>query len=206
MNGWTVHKRWIQAVTGGLVLCLLLSLCRLYGQGEEVREQVVRLHILANSDSEADQQLKLQVRDAVVEAAAGWLDGATDTTDALAMAEEALPRLEAVAQQTVEAAGYAYPVEVELCRMYFTTRQYDTVTLPAGTYEAVRVTIGEGAGRNWWCVVYPPLCAGAATDRKTLADVLDAGGQKLVEGGGFTVKFKVLEWLEGLLTLFGKKK
>ncbi len=202
MNGRKVHKRWMQAVTGGLVLCLLLSLCRLYGQGEEVREQVVRLHILANSDSEADQQLKLQVRDAVVEAAAGWLDGATDTTEALAMAEEALPRLEAVARQTVEAAGYVYPVEVELCRMYFTTRQYDAVTLPAGTYKAVRVTIGEGAGHNWWCVVYPPLCAGAAADRKTLADVLDADGQKLVEGGGFTVKFKVLEWLEGLLTLF----
>lgn len=202
MKRWNIHKRWIQAVTGGLVLCLLVSLCGLYGQCEEVRNQVVRLHILANSDNESDQQLKLQVRDAVVEAAAGWLDGAADTTEALAMAKEALPRLEAVAQQTVEAAGYTYPVKVELCRMYFTTRQYDTVTLPAGTYEAVRITIGKGVGRNWWCVVYPPLCAGAAADRKTMADVLDADGQKLVEGSGFTVKFKVVEWLEALLRLF----
>ena len=201
--GFTKKRRWIRAVTGGLLLCLLLSACSLYGQCEQVRDSVVRLHILANSDSEADQTLKLQVRDAVVEAAAGWLDGASDTGEALILAEAALPRLEAVARQTVADAGYTYPVRVELCRMYFTTRRYDAVTLPAGMYEAVRVTLGEGAGRNWWCVVYPPLCAGAAADRRTMADVLDADGQALVEGGDrFVVKFKVVEWVENLLAFF----
>ena len=193
----------MRAVTGGLVLCLLLAVCGLYGRCEQVRGAVVRLHILANSDSDADQALKLRVRDAVVEAAAGWLDSAADTGEALELARASLPRLEEVAQRTVTEAGYTYPVTVELCRMYFTTRQYDAVTLPAGTYDAVRVTIGAGAGQNWWCVVYPPLCAGAAADRQTMADVLDPGGQALVQSGNrFTVKFKIVEWMEALLGLF----
>ncbi len=195
------HKRrLIGAVCGGLVLCLALSLCGLYGRCQGVRENVLRLHILANSDSEADQMLKLQVRDAVVEACAGWLDGAADEKEAAAIAKQRLPQLQQIARDTVAAAGYTYPVEATLCRMYFTTRQYDTVTLPAGTYEAVRFTIGAGEGKNWWCVVYPPLCAGAATDRRGLTDVLTGGQQKLVQGGErYVIRFKVVEWLESLL-------
>ena len=186
----------------GLLVALLWGMWSVKEQ-QRLADKVVRLHILANSDSDADQALKLRVRDAVVEAAAGWLDSAADTGEALELARASLPRLEEVAQRTVTEAGYTYPVTVELCRMYFTTRQYDAVTLPAGTYEAVRVTIGAGAGRNWWCVVYPPLCAGAAADRQTMADVLDPGGQALVQNGNrFTVKFKIVEWMEALLGLF----
>ena len=157
-------KRLLQAGVGGLLLCLMVSLCGFYGRCASVREDVVRLHILANSDSEEDQSLKLRVRDAVVEAAAGWLDGAQNSQQALELAREQLPQLQAVAQQTVEQAGYDYPVNAELCTMYFTTRQYDTVTLPAGVYEAVRFTIGSGEGKNWWCVVYPPLCFAGTAD------------------------------------------
>ena len=197
------YRKMIKAITGGLALCLLLSLGGLYGRCEGVRQRVVRLHVLAHSDSREDQALKLQVRDAVVQAAAGWLDGAATTEEALAAAEARLPALEAVARQTVQTAGYDYPVRVELTRMYFTTRQYDTVTLPAGIYDAVRVTIGAGAGQNWWCVVYPPLCAGAATDRSTLSQVLDPSQEALVSGGDrYIVKFKVMEWLEALLHIF----
>lgn len=196
-------RRGIAAVGGGLVICLLLSLCGLYGQCEGVRNGVVRLHILANSDSEADQSLKLQVRDAVTEAAAGWLDGAENAEEAMVLAEEALPRLQAVAQETVTAAGYDYPVRAELCEMYFTTRRYDAVTLPAGNYRAVRLSIGAAEGKNWWCVVYPPLCAGSATDRRGLSDVLTAPQQKLVEGGGrYVVRFKLVEWFEQILRYF----
>ena len=196
-------RRWIKAITGGLVLCLLTSLCGLYGRCEGVRSSVVRLHILANSDSEADQTLKLQVRDAVVEAAAGWLDGATTTEEALAAAAARLPALQQVAQQTVRQAGYTYPVQATLCRMYFTTRRYDTVTLPAGMYDAVRLTIGEGEGQNWWCVVYPPLCAGAATNQMDLSQVLDPSQEELVTGGEqYVIKFWIVEWLEQLLHIF----
>ncbi len=193
-------KRFLRAGVGGLVLCLLISLCGFYGRCTGVRESVVRLHILANSDSAEDQALKLKVRDAVVEAAAGWLDGAADADEALALAEQRLPQLKAVAQQTVIDAGYDYSVDATLCTMYFTTRQYDTVTLPAGVYEAVRFTIGRGEGKNWWCVVYPPLCAGAAMQRKSLDDVLDSEQVAMVtDAERFEVRFKVVEWWESLV-------
>ena len=201
---WFAHtRRWIQAASGATALCLLLSLCGLYGQCQGVRDNVVRLHVLANSDSDEDQALKLKVRDAMVEDTAGWLDTAANAEEALALAQAALPRLQAVARRTVAAEGYTYPVAVELCETYFTTRQYDTVTLPAGIYPAVRVSIGAAEGKNWWCVVYPPLCAGAAADRRQLADVLSDPQQHLVENGGrYVVKFKVVEWFEGLVNYF----
>ena len=132
-------RRILKAICGGLVLCLLLSIGGVYGQAKGVREEVLRLHILANSDSTADQTVKLQVRDAVTAAAAGWLDGAADAEDALAMAQAQLPRIREAAQEAVAAAGADYPVKVETVRMYFTTRQYDTYTLPAGMYDAVRI-------------------------------------------------------------------
>ena len=198
-----LSKRFLCAGVGGLVLCLLISLCGFYGRCTGVRESVVRLHILANSDSDEDQALKLRVRDAVVEAAAGWLDGAANADEALALAGDRLPKLKAIAQQTVTDAGYDYPVDATLCTMYFPTRQYDTVTLPAGVYEAVRFTIGTGEGKNCWCVVYPPLCAGGAMDRKTIRDVLDGEQVAVVtDSARFAVRFKVVEWWEQLVNIF----
>ncbi len=196
-------RQWIKAATGALILCVVLSVCGFYGQCEGIRDNVVRLHILANSDSTADQTLKLQVRDAVTGPADGWLDGAGTAMEALTLAEKRLPELQQVAQQTVWDAGCSYPVKAELCTMYFTTRQYDTVTLPAGMYDAVRITIGEGAGQNWWCVVFPPMCVGAATEEQTLSDVLNSGQQALVTGGArYEVRFALIEWFEAFLNLF----
>lgn len=196
----TTKRRWLQAMAGGLVLCLALTLCGFYGECQGIRERVVRLHILANSDSQEDQALKLQVRDAVVAASAGWLDTAVDAREAQAIVESRLPQLEQLAQDTVRAAGMDYPVTAQLCESYFPTRQYDTVTLPAGNYTAVRFIIGEGKGHNWWCVVFPPLCAGAATNRRQLSDVLDRKQQALVsDGERYVVRFKLVEWVEQLL-------
>ena len=195
-----LSRRLLRAGAGGIVLCLLISLCGFFARCEGVRENVVRLHVLANSDSKEDQELKLAVRDAVVEAAAGWLDGAQNAQQALSVAEARLPQLQAVAQQTVTDAGYGYAVDASLCRMYFTTRQYDEVTLPAGTYDAVRFTIGSGEGKNWWCVVYPPLCAGAAMKEDPMGDLLDHSQADLVSGGRrYMVRFKVVEWWEELV-------
>ena len=193
-------RRWLCAMAGGLVLCLALTLCGFSGECQGIRERVVRLHILANSDSPEDQALKLQVRDAVVTASAGWLDTAADARQAQAIVRERLPQLERLAQDTVRAAGKEYTVTAQLCESYFPTRQYGAVTLPAGTYEAVRFIIGEGKGHNWWCVVFPPMCAGAATDRRQLSDVLDAEQQALVTGGRrYAVRFKVVEWVQQCL-------
>lgn len=198
--GATQKRRLMQAMAGGLALCLGLGLCHSYGQWQGVREGVLRLHILANSDSPEDQAVKLQVRDAVVEASAGWLDEATDAAEARRIAQERLPELEQVARQTLAEAGRSEPVRASLKTVYFTTRQYGTVTLPAGEYEAVQLVIGAGAGHNWWCVVFPPLCAGAAADRRQLSDVLNREQSALVnDGERYVVRFKLVEWIEGFL-------
>jgi stage II sporulation protein R len=191
------------AVAIASVLCLMLAVFGQFAvQCDSIRNSVVRLHIMANSDSPEDQALKLAVRDAVTKEAAGLLDGVTDTADALETARAALPRLVDAAQRTVYACGYDYPVSAELCRMYFETRTYgegDTVTLPAGLYDAVRFTIGEGQGKNWWCVVFPPLCVAAATEVERMDDVLDEQQNDIVtHADRYEVRFKVVEWWESL--------
>lgn len=197
-------SRWIRAIAGGLVLSLCLSLCGFEGRCDDLRGRVLRLHILANSDSEADQALKLKVRDAVVEASAGWLDGAENAEEAEAIVSERLPELTEVARQVVRQAGCDYPVTAERCEMYFTTRRYGSVTLPAGRYQAVRILIGEGAGHNWWCVLFPPLCVSAATDAATTADVLTREEDEIVnEPQRYAVKLKVVEWWEAVAHWFG---
>ncbi len=182
------------------MLCLLLSILGIYGQADGVRDSVVRLHILANSDSTADQTLKLKVRDAVTAAAADWPTVAADADEAAALARERLPRIQAIAQETVAAAGYDYPVTVKLADTYFTTRRYDTVTLPAGVYRAVQVTIGEGKGQNWWCVMYPPLCVGGAADG---LDAFSPSQQEYLQGQErYRVRFWLVEWVETFLQMF----
>ena len=122
-------------------------------------DRVVRLHVLANSDGEEDQALKLLVRDRVLAQATELLTQAKDRTEAETLLREELPELEALAVRELRANGCAYPVTAELTDTEFPTREYDGFTLPAGEYLALRVVIGEGAGRNWWCVVFPPLCS-----------------------------------------------
>ena len=187
----------IRALTMGLVAATLLTFGRFTAVCGEIRSEVVRLHVLANSDSDEDQALKLRVRVAVLAAADGMLDGVDSTDAALQTMQTQLPRLRAAAQECVVQNGYDYPVSVEVCEMYFTTRTYDAGTLPAGRYNALRVTIGEGAGHNWWCVVYPPLCLSAAGRPAQLEDVLDEEACEAVEHAErYEVRFKVVEWLE----------
>lgn len=190
-------SKWIKALALALVAALCISLCGFSGECSQIRERVLRLHVLANSDSEEDQQLKLKVRDTVVETAAGLFDTVTNKDGAIAQVEQMLPEIVAAAQQRVYDEGYDYEVKAELCHMYFTTREYETVTLPAGMYDALRITIGEGAGRNWWCVVFPPMCVSAASESAELSDVLDEEQVEIVtEPQQYEVRFKVVEIFE----------
>lgn len=139
------------------------------------------------------------MRDAVVREAAGLFDGTQDAGEALGRAEDELPRLIAAAQQVVWDEGYDYTVQAKLCHMYFTTRQYETVSLPAGMYDAVRFTIGKGEGKNWWCVVFPPMCVSAATQSEKLSDVLDEKQADIVtKPGKYEVRFKAVEVFEDI--------
>ena len=124
----------------------------------ELSGALLRLHIIANSDSAADQTVKLQIRDAITEAFREDFTAASDKDAACALAELLLPEAEAIANQVLEEHGFTEKASASLTFCYFPEKTYGDMTFPAGYYDALRITIGEAKGQNWWCVLYPPLC------------------------------------------------
>ena len=169
---------------------------------QDLAEKVVRLHVLANSDSEEDQALKLQVRDAVLAQASYLLEGCQDRGEAESLLRGQLLELERLALAVVREAGYAYPVKLELADAEFPTKEYEGFTLPAGAYLALRVLIGEAEGQNWWCVVFPPLCAAASADVPAAALAAGVGPEEVKlmteESAGYVLKFKTVEFWQEL--------
>ena len=187
---------WEIALLVGTMLFLSSGAFALRTQ-QDLAEKVVRLHVLANSDSEEDQALKLQVRDAVLAQAAYLLEGCEDRGEAESLLRGQLLELERLALAVVRQQGYAYPVKLELADTEFPTRDYEGFMLPAGEYLALRVLIGEAAGQNWWCVVFPPLCAAASTDvpAAALAAGFAAEEVSLIteDSPEYVLKFKTVE-------------
>ena len=194
-----------KAICLGLILAVLVSFTGFATQCEDIPDRVLRLHILANSDSEEDQALKLKVRDRIVTESAGLFDQVTDRESARAVVEKNMDALREAAQDEVYRQGYSYPVSMELTHMYFTTRVYGETALPAGYYEALRVTIGAGAGHNWWCVIFPAMCLPVAEESQELDGVLNEEQMEIVEEGEsaqYEIKFKALEWYEQIVDWF----
>ena len=124
---------------------------------EHMAEEVLRFHVLANSDSKEDQNLKMKVKDTVV----SWMEEEMDTeslAQTKAFIRSHLPQIEALAEETIQKEGYSYPVRASLEWTVFPEKTYGDITFPAGTYEALRIQIGEAKGHSWWCVLYPSLC------------------------------------------------
>ena len=197
-------RRWELALLLGVALAALLG-AWLDKSQSDLADQVIRLHVLANSDSEADQALKLQVRDRVLEVAESYFQPGATREETEAILRTHLADLAAAGAETVGAAGYDYPVTASLEENYwFPTKEYEDFALPAGEYTALRVVIGEGDGRNWWCVVFPPLCATAA--EYEAIDALGGNGELLTASGdGVEIRFRLVElwgellaWLRGL--------
>ncbi len=134
---------------------------------DQLRESVLRLHIIADSDSEEDQRLKLCVRDAILEQSGELFGEADDLDSAEEAALEAMPEIVDIAENTLKAQGCDSTVRAYLADMEFDERVYGDITMPAGKYRALRIEIGEAKGHNWWCVMYPPLCIPAAEDVKS---------------------------------------
>ena len=181
-----------------LALLLALAVTLLWGawslhRQDTLQEKMIRLHVIANSDSAADQALKLRVRDAVL--ARGRL---TDS----------LPAIGDAAARELARQGSAYAVAVSLEETEFPLKTYDGFALPSGEYLALRVVIGAGEGRNWWCVVYPPLCTAAASDLPRTAEEngMTADDLSLMTGadGGYVLRFRSLELWERLRQWLGK--
>ncbi len=195
-------KRYLRpldlAVLLGVILSVLLANIAQFGREcDEVRADVVRLHILANSDSEADQKIKLLVRDRILSDVGGVFTVPQNKIDAQATAKDSLPAIRLAAQQTLRENGFDEPVSVELCNIYFPTREYDGLSLPAGNYDAVRVTIGAGAGKNWWCVMYPPICISAAIPPGSSVEMEEI--TRLNHEPMFKPKLAVVELFENLV-------
>lgn len=129
-----------------------------------LKEEMIRLHVVGASDSEEDQAVKLQVRDAVLASLGADLGHLTDGDAAVAYLQEQLPKIEAAANGVLEAAGFSDRVRVSLDMEAFPTRFYETFALPSGVYRTLRVVIGTGEGQNWWCVAFPGLCTGATSE------------------------------------------
>ena len=171
--------------------------------GQELSDKVVRLHVLANSDSEEDQALKLKVRDRILAYAEPLLTTrAADRREAEALLRGQVLELERVAAEEIRANGYDYAVTIELEDTVFPTREYEGFSLPAGKYLALRAIIGAGEGQNWWCVVFPPLCAAASAEvpEAALAAGLSPAQVGLIteEDQGYVLKSKLVEFWQSL--------
>lgn len=194
----TGKLKWAE-VTALLLLAAFLATGALALQTEqELSDKVVRLHVLANSDSEEDQALKLKVRDRILACTEPILESAADRLEAEGLLRGQLLELERIAGEEIAANGYDYPVSIRLEDTVFPTREYEGFTLPAGKYLALRVVIGQGEGQNWWCVVFPPLCAAAVEEvpQEALAAGLSPSQVGLIteENSGYVLKSKLVEF------------
>ena len=172
----------------------------------KIYEDTVRLHILAESDSDSDQALKLCLRDRILEKYGTRLASAENKGEAEGLARELLGEIERDALTWIRELGYSYGVEVSLSEEWYDTREYEDFTLPAGVYTSLRVIIGEGAGKNWWCVMYPPLCIDIATEDAPRDDAtIDYTDEEigLITEDGYIVKFKILEIISSLFSKNG---
>lgn len=199
--------------TGLIVLGLAVTgvLMHLYGETaaekkrqQAVADEIIRLHVIANSDSEEDQQLKMKVKETIVTYLRGEMSRADSVGDARQVIREHIPDIEEIAKEKMQMEGYSYEVEASLGESYFPIKEYGDLTFPAGDYEALRVKIGKSNGRNWWCVMYPTLCFVDSTyqivpdeSKEKLKEALTNEEYEMLLAGGENVTYssKIWEWL-----------
>lgn len=202
----SLSKKIKISVTVGIVVAILFSICSFAKTSEEIRSDVLRLHVIANSDTSVDQNLKLRLRDYILQEGKDIFNGSVNVENAVEKLEPVLPELEKSAKAFVNQAGFDYDVKISLSNEYFTTRTYETVTLPAGKYLALRVVIGSGEGHNWWCVMFPPMCVPAADKKDEIENVFSEKEIKLVESKPkYEPRFKVVEIYEQLKEIISEK-
>ncbi len=198
-------KLFVKSACIAFVLVVIYSLIPFQAQCDNISRDVFRLHILANSDSDHDQSVKLKVRDRVLEYSKGLFESAKSKQEAESLVSSNLDNITRVAQNELKDLGCDQTVKAEIKKMYFTTRYYDSYTLPSGMYDALRITIGSGKGHNWWCVMYPSICVSAAAEQDEKAkQALDDDEYEIIKNEKYSYKFKVVELFEMMKTIFEK--
>lgn len=190
-QGKNTLYRWELALLLGTGIALLAGTW-LAGQQKALAEQLVRLHVVGASDSVEDQEIKLQVRDAVLACAEPWLEGVDSREEAEAVLTVHLAELAQAGAEAAQGAKVTAAIEDDV---WFPTKEYTDFSLPAGRYTALRIFIGEGEGRNWWCVVFPPLCMGSVSEVVRETGNFSTEQVKLITGEseGYVVKFRLME-------------
>lgn len=193
-------KKWM--VILGSIACITLLLTAILGwaygaavtSGDYTKAGIVRLHVLANSDTDEDQALKRKVRDAVIDYMKPYMLSSTNRYQAEHILAEHMPVVQEIARQIVQNNGFDYPVRVELGQHLFPTKTYGELALPAGNYQALRVLIGNAEGQNWWCVLFPPLCFVDVTNSLAISAHTQQINDDINKQQTPEIRFKVWEW------------
>ena len=172
-------------------------------------DSVLRLHIIANSDSSTDKELKLKVRDNIIEYINTLTSSYSDKKDVISMVNNHLDSFKEIALNTIKENGYNYDVNIEIGNFHFPTKSYGDISFPAGNYDALKIEIGDAIGQNWWCVLFPPLCfvnssTGVVPDdsKNTLKENINSESYEIISEGNnsndntsaIKIKFKIIEF------------
>lgn len=174
-----------------LIFC---SISPVVEMSEDISEKVFRLHIIANSNSIEDQNLKLEVRNEIMKASKPIYENCTNINDAIINTEKNIKKFTDSAVQTLKRKGCGYSVRCYVTKEFFNIRKYEGFSLPAGMYNCLKIVIGEGKGRNWWCVMFPQICLSGCTD--DFDSYLTNEEKDMITSGGYKVKFKIAEIYE----------
>lgn len=196
-------KLFIKSLCIAFILTVIYSVIPFQAECTTISDDVFRFHIMANSDSSEDQNLKLKVRNRVLDYTEELFNSAKSKNEAETLVQKNLQKICNVAQEEVYKNGYDYTVKAQTVNMYFTTRYYENYTMPSGMYDALRIIIGSGKGHNWWCVMYPSICVSVDEEKdKKAKDVLGDDGYDVVKNEKMQYKFKIVEIFEKVCSVF----
>lgn len=194
-------KAFKYALLCGLISSIFLSIANFDASCEDLRQNILRLHIIANSNSKEDQELKLKVRDRIISESGDLFNGVTDVDSAVLKAEEKIEFLNNIAMDEIRKNGFDYNVRVEVGDSDFSTRVYDDFTLPAGTYKSLIINIGDAKGKNWWCVIFPEICLPTASEIDLNKTVAQESVDIVSSPNRYILRFKVIEIYEKIKNL-----
>lgn len=190
-------KKLFKSIVIALIVTSLFSFLPFERECRAISDEVLRIHILADSDLESDQNLKLKVRDSILEYTEDLYSNVTSKEEAIDITNENIKGIIDTAEKTLKENGCEKSVSAQICEMDFDTRYYGDITMPSGNYTALRVKIGSGEGKNWWCVMYPSLCLYTSSDSKSLEDELsDKQYEVLTDTPKYEFKFRILEYFD----------